>query len=165
MPDSFFEEKPHPRSSRCVRQWRGERKITARRVASGLRLAQAHFLTSVLISPSLFTKRSGRRAQPLFPRVRSGELSITWIGHASFLIQMEAMNVLIDPNWSMWLKVIKRFEAAPVFKLIICLRSILSSSRTRISTISIGELCVELQPISQIVVPVGVGKPGSRSRF
>ena len=89
----------------------GEAKEKSPRV--GLRPAldwhKRNFLTSVLI-PSLFTKRSGRRAQPLFPLVRSGELSITWIGHASFLIQMEAMNVLIDPNWSMWLKVIKRLK-------------------------------------------------------
>ena len=89
----------------------GEAKEKSPRV--GLRPAsdwhKRNFLTSVLI-PSLFTKRSGRGAQPLFPPVRSGELSITWIGHASFLIQMEAMNVLIDPNWSMWLKVIKRLK-------------------------------------------------------
>ena len=68
-----------------------------------------NFLTEVLV-PSLFTKRSGIRAQPLFPKVRPGEICITWIGHASFLIQMEETNVLIDPNWSMWLSVIKRLK-------------------------------------------------------
>jgi L-ascorbate metabolism protein UlaG (beta-lactamase superfamily) len=68
-----------------------------------------NFLTSVLI-PSLFTKRSGTRARPLFPKLGKGEIGITWIGHASFLIQMEEVNVLIDPNWSMWLKVIKRLK-------------------------------------------------------
>ncbi len=36
--------------------------------------------------------------------------SITWIGHASFLLQTHEVNVLIDPNWSMWLKVIKRLK-------------------------------------------------------
>ena len=41
---------------------------------------------------------------PLFPKVGPKEVCITWIGHASFLIQLAGMNVLIDPNWSMWLK-------------------------------------------------------------
>jgi L-ascorbate metabolism protein UlaG (beta-lactamase superfamily) len=75
----------------------------------GIDWHKRNFLTSVLI-PSLFTKRSGYRAQPRFPRVRPGEICITWIGHASFLIQIEGMNVLVDPNWSMWLKVIKRLR-------------------------------------------------------
>src|SRR5207302_11399945 len=54
--------------------------------------------------PSLFTKRSGSRdARPLFPKVQPGQICITWIGHASFLIQTHEANVLIDPIWSMWL--------------------------------------------------------------
>ena len=47
---------------------------------------------------------------PLFPKVGPKEVCITWIGHASFLIQLAGMNVLIDPNWSMWLSVIKRLK-------------------------------------------------------
>jgi len=68
-----------------------------------------NYLTSVLI-PTLFTKRSGDRARPLFPKVHEGEIGITWIGHASFLIQTREVNVLVDPIWSMWLKVIKRLK-------------------------------------------------------
>ena len=68
-----------------------------------------NFLTSVLI-PSLFTKRAGKGGLPLFPKIKKGELGITWIGHASFLIQTPEVNVLIDPNWAMWLKVVKRLK-------------------------------------------------------
>ena len=68
-----------------------------------------NFLTSILI-PSLFIKRSGDRAQPQFPKIRAGEICITWIGHASFLIQTHEVNILIDPNWAKWLKVIKRLK-------------------------------------------------------
>jgi L-ascorbate metabolism protein UlaG (beta-lactamase superfamily) len=68
-----------------------------------------NYLTSVLI-PSLFTKRAGTHAPPQFPKLAPGQLCVTWIGHASFLIQTHEVNVLVDPIWSMWLKVIKRLK-------------------------------------------------------
>ncbi|MEP6936825.1 MAG: MBL fold metallo-hydrolase, partial [Chthoniobacterales bacterium] len=89
----------------------GAPENNARRV--GLRPSsdwhKRNFLTSVLI-PSLFVKRARATAPPLFPEVRKGEICVTWIGHASFLIQTQDFNILIDPNWSMWLKVIKRLK-------------------------------------------------------
>ena len=66
-----------------------------------------NFVTEVLI-PSLFVRRSGRHTKPVFPTLKDGEIGVTWIGHASFLIQTPQHNVLIDPNWARWLKVIKR---------------------------------------------------------
>lgn len=67
------------------------------------------FLAEVLL-PSLFTKRLSDRVVPRFPRVHRGEICLTWIGHASFLIQTHDTNVLVDPNWAKWLKVIKRLK-------------------------------------------------------
>lgn len=68
-----------------------------------------NFLTEVLI-PSLFTPRVGEQACPLFPELKDGEIGMTWIGHASFLIQTQGNNILVDPNWAKWLKVIKRLR-------------------------------------------------------
>ena len=68
-----------------------------------------NFLTEVLI-PSLFIRRAGEFAPPVFPKIGSAQIGLTWIGHASFLIQTHEVNILIDPNWSKWLKVIKRLK-------------------------------------------------------
>lgn len=66
-----------------------------------------NFLAEVVI-PSLFAKRTGRRAKPEFPELGPEQLCLTWIGHASFLVQTAEHSILIDPNWAKWLKVIKR---------------------------------------------------------
>jgi L-ascorbate metabolism protein UlaG (beta-lactamase superfamily) len=106
---------PFSKKSRrnVVRQESGNGAENKRSTRVRLRLPadrqRRNFLTGVLI-PSLFVKRSGDRAQPQFPAIRQGEICITWIGHASFLIQTHEVNVLIDPNWSKWLKVIKRLK-------------------------------------------------------
>ena len=72
--------------------------------------AKRNFFTQVLI-PSLFTRREGGAANhAVFPELKESEIGITWIGHASFLVQVGGVNLLIDPNWAKWLKVIKRMK-------------------------------------------------------
>ena len=66
-----------------------------------------NFFTEVWL-PSIFTKRAGAHAKPEWPELKDGEIGLTWIGHASFLLQTRGQNLLIDPNWAKWLKVIKR---------------------------------------------------------
>jgi L-ascorbate metabolism protein UlaG (beta-lactamase superfamily) len=102
---------PFSRKQKIVRQASqdGAKRSTRVKLRPGSDWHKRNFLTSVLI-PTLFTKRSGARARPLFPKVEQGQICITWIGHASFLIQTHEVNVLIDPIWSMWLKVIKRLK-------------------------------------------------------
>ena len=68
-----------------------------------------NFVTEVLI-PSIFTRRAGARHEPRFPKLKTGDIGLTWIGHASFLIQTCHANLLVDPNWAKWLKVIKRIR-------------------------------------------------------
>jgi L-ascorbate metabolism protein UlaG (beta-lactamase superfamily) len=59
-----------------------------------------------------FTPRHGQPRRPVFPKLKHGEVAITWIGHASFLIQFTDLNVLIDPNFANWLFLLKRIKRA-----------------------------------------------------
>lgn len=61
---------------------------------------------------ALITKRGGEHKKPDFPKLEYGQVAITWIGHASFLIQFNDLNVLIDPNFANWLFLLKRIRKA-----------------------------------------------------
>jgi L-ascorbate metabolism protein UlaG (beta-lactamase superfamily) len=79
----------------------------------GTRWNERNFLTKVLI-PSFFVKRSGVQHRPVFPKLHKGQIGLTWIGHASFLIQTPRHNILVDPNWANWLIVIRRLKRAGI---------------------------------------------------
>jgi L-ascorbate metabolism protein UlaG (beta-lactamase superfamily) len=70
-----------------------------------------NFITEVFI-PSLFTRRAGAHSKPIFPGLQEPQICLTWIGHASFLLQTPKHNILIDPNWANWLVVIRRLKHA-----------------------------------------------------
>jgi len=70
---------------------------------------ERNFLGEVLL-PSLFTRRNGEIRTAIFPELTGNQICVTWIGHASFLVQTREHSVLIDPNWAKWLKVIKRLR-------------------------------------------------------
>jgi len=61
---------------------------------------------------ALVTKRTGDSFRPVFPKLRHGQVSLTWIGHASFLISFNDLNVLVDPNFANWLILLKRVKRA-----------------------------------------------------
>jgi L-ascorbate metabolism protein UlaG (beta-lactamase superfamily) len=63
-----------------------------------------------LVLKALLTRRTGTHRQPVFPKLKTGQVAITWIGHASFLIQFTDLNVLVDPNFANWLFLLKRIK-------------------------------------------------------
>lgn len=65
-----------------------------------------------LIWKGWFTPRHGEAKPFVFPRLKHGQVAITWIGHASFLIQFSDLNVLVDPNFANWLFLMKRIKRA-----------------------------------------------------
>ena len=68
-----------------------------------------NFITEIYL-PSLFVRRRGIALRPQFPVLSADQVCLTWIGHASFLVTWRGLNILIDPIWSLWLKVIKRIR-------------------------------------------------------
>ncbi|MDB6055969.1 MAG: fold metallo-hydrolase [Verrucomicrobiales bacterium] len=75
-----------------------------------------HFKPAVffyeMIWKALLTPRTGTQRKPKFPHLKKSQVAITWIGHASFLIQFTDLNVLIDPNFANWLFLLKRLKRA-----------------------------------------------------
>ncbi len=65
-----------------------------------------------LIWKTLLTKRVGQHRRPQFPKLTRGHVALTWIGHASFLVQFNDLNVLVDPNFANWLFLVKRVKRA-----------------------------------------------------
>ncbi|HEY5345489.1 MAG TPA: MBL fold metallo-hydrolase [Verrucomicrobiae bacterium] len=63
-----------------------------------------------LILKGWLTKRTGAHRPPIFPKLKRRQVAITWIGHASFLIQFSDLNVLVDPNFANWLFLLKRLK-------------------------------------------------------
>ena len=63
-----------------------------------------------MVWKALITRRTGRFQEPTFPKLKRGEVAITWIGHASFLLQFNDLNVLVDPNFANWLFLLKRIK-------------------------------------------------------
>ena len=59
-----------------------------------------------LVRTSALTRRTGRSQKPVLSTER--ELGITFIGHSGFFIQIEGINLVIDPNFARWLIVLKR---------------------------------------------------------
>ena len=67
-----------------------------------------------MVWKALITKRSGSHRKPEFPKLNFGEVALTWIGHASFLVQFTDLNALIDPNFANWIFLLKRLKHAGV---------------------------------------------------
>ncbi len=61
-----------------------------------------------LVRRSAVTPRTGQTHKPKL--ANHGEVGVTFIGHASFFLQMGSQNVLIDPNFARWLFVLKRLR-------------------------------------------------------
>jgi len=74
---------------------------------------ERNYVTKVIL-PALFSKKEGQRstAPPIYPELSGSQICLTWVGHASFLIQTARHNILIDPNWANWLAVLKRIRHA-----------------------------------------------------
>ena len=67
------------------------------------------FLNDVLIPHLLAPRAPGNDAHAL-PDLEKDQMSVTWLGHAGFLLQIGGKNILIDPNWALWHGPVKRVK-------------------------------------------------------
>ena len=75
--------------------------------SKGWRERNFRFLNDVLI-PHIFAPRLPSADSHDFPSLEKDEMSVTWLGHAGFLIQLGGKNILVDPNWALWHGPVKR---------------------------------------------------------
>ena len=61
-----------------------------------------------LVRHSAVTPRTGQSHKPRL--VSDGQLGVTFIGHASFFLQIGGKSILVDPNFARWLFVLKRLR-------------------------------------------------------
>lgn len=62
------------------------------------------------IVPGMFSKREGAAQDPVLTEPEQGAVRVTWIGHASFLLQFADHSVIVDPNWARWHGFVKRLR-------------------------------------------------------
>jgi L-ascorbate metabolism protein UlaG (beta-lactamase superfamily) len=131
--------------------------ILSPRTSAQKKRAPHRFITDVIL-PALFSRKRGQRNHlpPVFPKLKTGQICITWIGHASFLIQGPHGNILVDPNWANWLLVVRRLRHAglahhhlPTIDLVL----ITHAHFDHLNRKSLRQIAAN-QPI---VVPAGVG--------
>ena len=131
--------------------------ILSPRTSAQKKRAPHRFITDVIL-PALFSRKRGHRNHlpPVFPKLKAGQICITWIGHASFLIQGPHGNILVDPNWANWLLVVRRLRHAglahhhlPTIDLVL----ITHAHFDHLNRKSLRQIAAN-QPI---VVPAGVG--------
>ena len=116
------------------------------------------------VLPTILTPRSGESFSPNYEIADLKSIGVTWIGHASFLVQMGGQNILIDPNWARWLGIIKRVRepGVPLVdlpKIDLVLVSHAHHDHLHKSTL---KRIASRQPI---IVPEGVGKIVQRCGF
>ena len=60
--------------------------------------------------PQIFKKLEGDPQHPVLAPPPEGKARVTWIGHASFFVQFEEHSVVFDPNWAIWMGIVKRMR-------------------------------------------------------
>lgn len=73
---------------------------------SGLRKRARAF--GKLVRHSAVTARTGQSHKPVL--ASNGQMGVTFIGHATFFLQVGGESVMVDPNFARWLFVLKRLR-------------------------------------------------------
>lgn len=90
--------------------------------------------------------------------------TLTWIGHSTFLLQMNGMNILTDPIWTKWLSGYKRLSPAGIPIDQMPLIDVVLISHSHYDHLSFSSI-KKLPGAPQFLVPSGLGKTFLRKGY
>lgn len=122
-----------------------------------------NFMRRIML-PQMFSFRTGTPLRPDLLSHTGADFQVTWIGHASFLIQTEGINILVDPVWSRWLGFLKRVrEPGLLIEDLPPIHAVLVT-HAHFDHLHLGAL-KRIGQGQPIIVPRGVGKLVKRRGF
>lgn len=122
----------------------------------GWRKRNMQFLNEVLI-PTLFSPRQPGQDFGHLPVATSGEIAVTWLGHAGFFAQVGGVNIAIDPNWALWHGPVKRVRHPSVWAHDLPPIDLVLVTHAHYDHLHLPSLR-KLAAAQPIIVPEGVGK-------
>lgn len=116
--------------------------------------------------PSMFTPRSGEMQKPEWKALSPGEVEVTWIGHASFLIATHASRFLVDPVWAKWIKGLKRIShpgvpvshLGPIDLVLVTHAHFDHLDRKSLRKVAAGQPVIVPAGVSDLVTDLGFGR-------
>lgn len=129
----------------------------------GWRRRNLQFLGEVLIPTLLRPRRPGCLFGDL-PCAQSGEVGITWLGHAGFFVQVAGMNVVVDPNWALWMGPVKRVRHPSLWARDLPPADLVLITHAHFDHLHLPSLH-KIAAAQPIVVPTGVGSLVRRCGF
>ena len=128
----------------------------------GWRERNVRFMQNVLI-PSMFVPR-GKRPGRWKIKADPETLGAVWIGHATFLLQINGLNILTDPNWAFWHGIVKRVRQPGIALDDLPRIDLVLVSHAHFDHLHLQSLA-RIADLQTIVVPKGVGSLVRRFPF
>ena len=133
------------------------------RPTEGWRKRNLQFLGEVLIPTLLAPRRPGCMFGTL-PEANPGQVGITWLGHAGFFVQIGGMNIVIDPNWALWMGPVKRVRHPSVWAKDLPPADLVLITHAHFDHLHLPSLH-KIAAAQPIILPTGVGSLVKRCGF
>ncbi len=133
------------------------------RPAEGWRRRNLQFLGEVLI-PTLLAPRRPGCVYGSLPEPESGQVGVTWLGHAGFYVQLGGLNIVIDPNWALWMGPVKRVRHPSIWARDLPPADLVLITHAHFDHLHLPSLH-KIAAAQPIILPTGVGSLVKRCGF